>query len=121
VASPEVDRLAADCVTAFDRFRLPLTPQERGQRLAAGLSTSQIAHLERWGYPFVFDDFRFHMTLTGRFGADRRGAIATLLQARFERNTSRRALPITRLALVRQDNPATPFRVVGEAELTAGR
>src|SRR5262249_56836083 len=103
--SPDLDRLAADCVTAFDRFRRPLRAQERSKRLAAGLSASQIAHLDRWGYPFVFDDFRFHMTLTGPVGVDRRGAMLTLLQAGLERSHGRRALPIAQLALVRQDDP----------------
>ncbi|MEA2946405.1 MAG: hypothetical protein QOI40_1735, partial [Alphaproteobacteria bacterium] len=48
--SPALDRLAADCVTAFDRFRLPMTAHERSRRLAAGLSQSQAANLDRWGY-----------------------------------------------------------------------
>jgi len=117
----DLDRLAADCVTAFDRFRRPLTVRERSKRLAAGLSASQIAHLDRWGYPFVFDDFRFHMTLTGPVGVDRRGAMLTLLQAGLERSHGRHALPIAQLALVRQDDPATPFRVVCAAELNAAR
>jgi putative phosphonate metabolism protein len=115
--SPEVDRLAADCVRAFDRFRRPLTAQERARRLVAGLSTRQIEYLERWGYPFVFDEFRFHMTLTGPVAAERRCAIVSLLANRFGRVNGDRSLPITRLALVRQDGRTSPFRVVGEAEL----
>ena len=72
--SPGLDELAADCVTGFERFRLPMTAQERSRRLAAGLSQHQTANLERWGYPYVFEEFRFHMTLTdasGRIGARR--------------------------------------------------
>jgi hypothetical protein len=26
----------------------------------------QEAHLVRWGYPYVMEEFRFHMTLTGK-------------------------------------------------------
>ena len=29
------------------------------------LSEAQRAHLLRWGYPYVMDEFRFHMSLTG--------------------------------------------------------
>src|SRR5262249_7114273 len=119
--NPDVDHLAADCVTIFDRFRRPLGAEERSRRLAAGLTAAQIAHLDRWGYPFVFDDFRFHMTLTGRVGGDRRGALVALLQARLERSHGRRPLEVTRLALVQQDEASTPFRVVCEAELNAIR
>ena len=38
----------------------------------------------RWGYPYVMDQFRFHMTLTGRLDADTaeraEAALAPLLE-----------------------------------------
>ena len=60
-----VDALAAACVEAFEAFRAPLPPADRDRRLAAGLTDRQAENVERWGYPYVFDEFRFHMTLTG--------------------------------------------------------
>lgn len=63
-AWPDIDRLAALAVEHFDRFRAPLTPADRARREAAGLTESQAALLERWGYPYVFDEYRFHMTLS---------------------------------------------------------
>src|SRR5262244_889044 len=116
-----LDRLAADAVMGFDRFRHPPTPHERGQRLRAGLSDRQIENLDRWGYPYVFEDFRFHLTLTGPIDADRHGSVLALLQARFNTIDGRHSLPITRLSLLRQDARSTPFRVVGQAALTAVR
>ena len=116
--SAALDRLAADCVTAFDRMRSPLTPQERHKRIVAGASARQIENLDRWGYPFVFEDFRFHMTLTGALNAGRHVSIIALLQSRFERIDGRRSLPITHIALVRQENPAARFRVLRRAKLT---
>ena len=62
--SPHVDRLAQVCVQELDSFRAPLIEPERGRRLAADLTAGQIENLERWGYPYVAEDFRFHMTLT---------------------------------------------------------
>ena len=118
-ANGAVDRLAADCVTAFDGFRLPLTPEERRKR--PGLSARQIENLDRWGYPYVFDQFRFHMTLTGPVDARRRDGVVTLLQALFNHVNGADHLPIAQIALVRQDSPSTPFRVVCQAELTALR
>lgn len=79
----ELAALAGDCVTAFERFRAPLSDADRARRLASPLSPRQIAHLDRWGYPYVFDDFRFHMTLTGRLPDDRAGAIRAALAERF--------------------------------------
>ncbi|MEM7748306.1 MAG: DUF1045 domain-containing protein, partial [Pseudomonadota bacterium] len=35
-------------------------------RLRSPLTDKQIENLDAWGYPYVFDEFRFHMTLTGR-------------------------------------------------------
>ncbi len=62
----ELNRLAADCVAAFDRFRAPLSEAELVRRRRTGLSARQEALLLRWGYPYVMDAFRFHMTLTER-------------------------------------------------------
>lgn len=61
----ELNRLAATCVRAFDDLRAPLGPEDRARRLSHVLTPRQHAHLDRWGYPYVFEDFRFHMTLTG--------------------------------------------------------
>jgi putative phosphonate metabolism protein len=119
--SEEVDRLAADCVMGFDRFRRPLTAQEKDRRLTAGLTAAQVRNLDRWGYPYVFDDFRFHMTLTGAIDADRRDAIVALLQARFKRVNGNNALRIARLVLARPDEPSARFRVVHQVALTARR
>jgi len=52
------------CVTALDTLRAPLDAAERERRHAAGLTAHQKELLERWGYPFVLDEYRFHMTLT---------------------------------------------------------
>jgi putative phosphonate metabolism protein len=54
------------CVTTLDALRAPLDAAERERRLAAGLTAHQKDLLERWGYPFVLDEYRFHMTLTQR-------------------------------------------------------
>jgi putative phosphonate metabolism protein len=116
--SPALDRLAADCVTAFDRFRLPMTAHERSRRLAAGLSQSQAANLDRWGYPFVFEEFRFHMTLTGRIEPDRRAAIHALLQDEFAKARGYGPIPLDRLALARQDRSDAPFRVIGHTPVS---
>jgi Protein of unknown function (DUF1045) len=62
--TPALAALASHCTTSFDVFRAPMTKKERVRRMASHLSPSQMQNLDRWGYPFVFEDFRFHMTLT---------------------------------------------------------
>jgi putative phosphonate metabolism protein len=115
VQSAALDTLAADCVTAFERFRLPLTAAERDRRMAAGLSSRQVANLERFGYPYVFEEFRFHMSLTGRIGPERRAEVHALLQSQFAKACGLGAIRLNRLALVRQDHPDACFRVIGHA------
>ncbi len=64
--SAELTDFAARVVEHFDPFRAPPTDKEREQRLASGLSLHQQDLLDRFGYPYVMDQFRFHMTLTDR-------------------------------------------------------
>ena len=54
------------CVVALDPLRAPMEEAERARRVSASLTPRQRDFLERWGYPYVFDEFRFHMTLTER-------------------------------------------------------
>ncbi|MEM1076382.1 MAG: DUF1045 domain-containing protein [Pseudomonadota bacterium] len=61
-----IARVAASCVTDLDRYRAPAKEVELAKRRAKGLSDRQDALLEQWGYPYVLDEFRFHMTLSGR-------------------------------------------------------
>jgi putative phosphonate metabolism protein len=70
-----VHALADDCVAAFDRFRAPPDDAEIARRRAAGLTPAQDANLVRWGYPYVFDEFRFHLTLTNRLDAAARAQV----------------------------------------------
>lgn len=61
--------LADDCVREFDAYRAAPTDPELAKRRAGGLDAEQSALLARWGYPHVFERFRFHMTLTGMLDA----------------------------------------------------
>ncbi|HEX4987122.1 MAG TPA: DUF1045 domain-containing protein [Burkholderiales bacterium] len=63
---PELAALADGVVAGLDDLRAPLTDEERERRRPSMLGEHQRALLERWGYPYVFEEFRFHMTLTRR-------------------------------------------------------
>jgi len=109
---PGLIRLAADCVSAFDSFRAPLTAADRTRRNPSQLTPGQREHLDRWGYPYVFDDFRFHITLTGRLDAERREPILAMLRNRFAA-VGLETLAIDSIALFRQDKANARFRTVG--------
>jgi putative phosphonate metabolism protein len=110
-----LDALAAACTTSFDSYRAPISSQERERRMAAGLSQRQIENLDRWGYPYVLADFRFHMTLTGKLEAPRREAVLALLGDCVRRMGGDRPFQIDRLALVKQDSPRAAFKIVSQA------
>lgn len=68
---PPLQTLAALGIRAFERFRAPLTPGELARRKAVMLSGQEKRNLEIWGYPYVFEEFRFHFTLTARMAEGR--------------------------------------------------
>lgn len=74
---------AADVVRSFDAFRAPPSPEEIARREPHRLTERQRDNLARWGYPYVFEEFRFHMTLTGPVPEGRRVAMRQLLEKRF--------------------------------------
>jgi putative phosphonate metabolism protein len=117
--SPELERLAADCTREFDSFRAPLTPEDRARRNPSRLTPRQRDYLDRWGYPYVMEDFRFHLTLTGRLDAGRRATILPILRQRFAA-LGMVTLAIDRIALFRQDGAEARFRIIGHYALTPG-
>lgn len=57
--------LAAATVTELDHLRAPLSPDDIARRRQSRLTPRQDEYLLNWGYPYVFEEFHFHMTLTG--------------------------------------------------------
>ena len=110
--------LAADCVSAFSEHRAPLSTADRERRLAAKLTPRQFELLDRWGYPYVFDEFRFHMTLAGPLPPDRRQQWCAALGDAFAEQADEE-VTIDAMSLMRQDDRGTRFRVVMRAPLKA--
>jgi len=61
-----IGAIADACTKRLDHHRAPMDADERARRLTASLTQRQTRHLDQWGYPYVLDDFRFHMTLSKR-------------------------------------------------------
>lgn len=75
----ELNRLAAEIVQKLDRFRSPPDEQEITRRLKPHFSDRHRELLATWGYPYVLDEFRFHMTLTGALRPEYIDAVQTAL------------------------------------------
>lgn len=105
-----LDELARDVVVAFERFRAPLTEAELARRNPDALSPLQLKNLHQWGYPYVFEEFRFHMTLTGRVSDADAPRIMRAIEERLG-PVLEEPLEVGTLALFVEPEPGAPFAV----------
>jgi len=75
--------LAEEVVRATNSWRAPLTEAEIARRRPDRLTERQRDHLARWGYPYVMEDFQFHLTLTSRLEDAAAQATRAVLAAKF--------------------------------------
>ena len=81
--SAALQDLAAEVVRALDPFRAPLTEAEIARRRPERLTPRQRDLLALWGYPYVLEEFRFHVTLTDRLSPDLADRATPILRAWF--------------------------------------
>jgi putative phosphonate metabolism protein len=112
---PTLDALAGDCVRSFDVFRAPPEPAELARR-REGLSTRQAELLVQWGYPYVLDEFRFLLTLTGKLSSDDRKALMPVLEKMTD-PFKRTPLAIRSICIFKQPEPDAPFTVLARFPL----
>jgi putative phosphonate metabolism protein len=75
--------LADACVAEVDRFRAPPSEAELARRRRSALTAEQDAMLVRWGYPYVFETWFFHMTLTRRLSGAEKAVFLPAAEAFF--------------------------------------
>jgi putative phosphonate metabolism protein len=107
----EVDALALRVTSETDVVRAPLNEAELQKRLKAPLTERQRAQLERFGYPYVGEDFRFHMTLSGSLPAERVGPVAEALRAAYAQDVPPGPVAIDALAVFEQPEAGARFRI----------
>jgi hypothetical protein len=81
--SPPLQVLADVCVEQLDPFRTPPSQDELARRRKSSLSAEQDAMLTRWGYPYVFGTWFFHMTLTRRLSDAEKAVVLPLVKSWF--------------------------------------
>jgi Protein of unknown function (DUF1045) len=112
---PELTALAASVVTELDHHRLAEEPDKQARR-SLGRTPAQAAHLARWGYPFVLDEWRFHMTLSNT------GAATPSLLAAATRHFATalgREEVVRELAIFVEPNPGAAFRLAARLPLAS--
>lgn len=80
---PALHALADSAVSALDHHRAPPTEEELARRRKAKLTPTHEALLARWGYPYVMEEWQFHVTLTHRLPAEEAARIRPLAEAHF--------------------------------------
>ncbi|MCV0395164.1 MAG: DUF1045 domain-containing protein [Rhizobiaceae bacterium] len=108
--SEALDGLAGAVVTAFERFRAPMTDAEIERRNPDRLTPDQLKNLHQWGYPYVFGSFRFHMTLTGRIAEAEAPRVFAAIDSHFG-SVLDKPLRVASLALFTEPEPGAPFTV----------
>jgi len=72
--------LAGRVVEALDGFRAAPSDAEIAKRNPDRLSARQRKFLQQWGYPYVMEEFRFHLTLTGSLPEEDAEATRAILE-----------------------------------------
>lgn len=109
--------LAAACVTGLDDLRAPLDESELARRRKAGLDPRENELLARYGYPFVLERFRLHLTLTGPVGTEVAQRVLRAAGPDLARLNSQAPLLLDRLCLFVERSPGAAFQRIIDVRL----
>jgi 2'-5' RNA ligase len=115
-APASLPALAQACVERFDPFRAAPTEDELARRRAKPLSERQEELLHRWGYPYVDDQFRFHMTLTGKLPDAERAHWRPEIE-RLAAEALAEPMTLGALSIFRQSTPDAAFQEIDRESL----
>lgn len=119
VAPEELTALAAQCVTALDALRAPLSAAELARRRAAQLDAREQELLQLYGYPYVLERFRFHFSLSGPLAAAQaQRVMQAVLEPVAQLNTTAPLL-LDRLCLLVETAPGQPLIRVADVEIAS--
>jgi hypothetical protein len=118
--APTLNAFAGSVVEAFEPLRAPLSDREIERRNPDSLSSVELRNLMRWGYPYVFDRFRFHMTLTTRLAEPQITRVEAAAKAHFAQVLAG-PVAVRELALFVEPEPGAPFEIRCRAPLVHGQ
>ncbi|MDJ0629979.1 MAG: DUF1045 domain-containing protein [Rhodobacter sp.] len=113
---PALAALADRVVRELEPWRAAPDPDELARRRRNGLTPRQESLLACWGYPYVMDEFRFHLTLTGKLSEARTDQAARVLAAHFA-DVLAGPFPVGSLCLVGEAEDGR-FHLIRRAPLT---
>ncbi|WP_395055885.1 DUF1045 domain-containing protein [Polaromonas sp.] len=111
--------LATACVAGLDDLRAPLSEADLARRRSAGLDAREAELLALYGYPYVLERFRFHMTLTGPVDDAMAQRVRLATAANLAALNAQAPLALDRLCLFVEHDSGAPFRRVIDLRLSA--
>lgn len=105
-------------VEAFEPFRAPLGDADRRRRRIETMPQRQAELMQAYGYPYVAEQFQFHMTLTDRLGPEDHAALLEAARAWFAPVLAA-PLVLDRLVLFHQPAADAPFIRLADCPLSA--
>ena len=105
---PQLAAIAERCAVELDPLRRPPEAVELARRRSAGLTTRQSELLERWGYPYLMEEFRFHLSLSAQIEGNEALHLGAALEAHC-RGIAEEPLQFDALSLFVQQEPGADF------------
>ncbi|KND62456.1 Protein RcsF [Candidatus Burkholderia verschuerenii] len=99
--------IAASALQALAQLRATPSPESIERRITPDMSARQIALLREWGYPYVFDEYRFHMTLSDSL--DAAAMRASIIDEWTRRIDTLGPMPVHGTALFVEPEAGAPF------------
>jgi len=115
----ELMELASACVTGLDDLRAPLSAADLLRRKAEQLDTREQALLAQYGYPYVLERYRLHLTLSGPVAPTMAERILQAAAGPVSELNKKAPLVLDRLCLFVESSPGQPFKRLADAELLA--
>ena len=107
---PALQAFADACVTALEPHRAAPTAAEIARRNPDRMTPAQRKYLHRWGYPYIFDEWFFHMTLTRRLDEAEKAIVLPAAQQAVGAAAERPRM-VRELCLFTQAKPGAPFLI----------
>lgn len=109
---PALDALAMRCVRHFSELSAPLNNTEMARRNSQALSLRQQELMQRWGYPYTEEEYRFHLTLSDAMTYCDDSHTTTLRDAAVKHFQITENMCIKGIALYCEDEPGADFRLL---------
>jgi putative phosphonate metabolism protein len=114
---PALQAFADECVRALDAHRAPPTEAEIARRNPDRMNERQREFLLRWGYPYVFEEWFFHLTLSRRLTEAEKAIVLPAAQQAVGEAAARPRV-VRDLCLFTQAQRGAPFLMAERLPLT---